>query len=423
MTDILENADIDTSSTIVFNTNTDNKTNTNTNTTDTTILSIPEDDTVNAWNDDNDNNHTDNILNTKAISQDQELDLGATVKDDTELDHGETVPDDTELDLGETVPDDAELDLGETVQDDTDIPQEIQQEIHQEIQQQEIQQSKVQDDSDDDSDDGFGDFNEADDDFQFQKPDLEIPETITNYTHDYKSNLNDLFDSILSQSQVPEKSENSTSTNNQFQLNERCQNIYSRLIEDPMNVQFIKWKKSIIRKQLYLTLNIPIDITELPTTTAKSTASNSLQKQQDTDIHNIYDTSNLSIQSIHSYLIQSIPQFDKLNINDEEFNEIINTTSDKINKFSNSLQSISFFQNLDSNMNHNKSLEFDKLKIEIDKMNQIKSELLKISSCWDNKINISKKDNDIFSAYVSNLVENTQKLRRSNTAKKIKKRR
>ncbi|GMF55373.1 unnamed protein product [[Candida] boidinii] len=304
MTDILENADIDTSSTIVFNinTNTDNKTNTNTNTADTTVVSIPEDDTVNAWNDENSNNHIDNILNTKATSQDQELDLGATVPDDSESDLGATVQDDTELDLGATVQGDTELDLGETVQDDTDIPQEIQQEIHQEIQQ-EIQQDKVQDDSDDDSDDsddGFGDFNEADDDFQFQKPELEIPETITNYTHDYKSNLNDLFDSILLKPQVPKNPENSTSTNIQFQLNERCQNIYSRLIEDPMNVQFIKWEKSIIRKQLYLTLNIPIDITELPTTTAKSTATDSLQKQQDTDIHNIYDTSNLSIQSIHS---------------------------------------------------------------------------------------------------------------------------
>lgn len=359
---------------------------TNTNGNTDTILSIPEDDTVNAWNDDNNNDHIDNILNPKKITQEKDQDQGS--------DADETADDSIDT----RIHDDQIEDNSDDDDDNDDV---------------------------DDSDDGFGDFNEADDDFEFQKQELEmqIPETINDYTHDYNSSLNDLFNSIISKTQTQPLSKLENSTNiNEFELNERCENIYSRLIEDPMNVQFINWKKSIIRKQLYLTLNIPIDITELSTSSTDS-AKKQQQQQDTTDIHNIYDASNLSIQSIHSYLIQSIPQFDKLNINDKEFNEIINTTTDKINEFNKSLQSISFFQKLDINMNHNQTLESNKLKTEIDKMIDIKSELLKISSCWDNKINISKKDNDIFSAYVSNLVENTQKLRRSNTAKKIKKRR
>ncbi|GMF01939.1 unnamed protein product [[Candida] boidinii] len=60
------------------------ETNTNGN-TDTTILSIPEDDTVNAWNDDSNNDHIDNILNPKKIpqekDQDQESDADETAHD------------------------------------------------------------------------------------------------------------------------------------------------------------------------------------------------------------------------------------------------------------------------------------------------------------------------------------------------------
>lgn len=262
-----------------------------------------------------------------------------------------------------------------------------------------------------DGDDMFGDFQ----DNEFEKSDVsENANTAIelNFKEDYdpKSEvIKNLMTSMMGL-ENEDKSVNDTMKqqnvinhdyHSEIQLSERCQALYNRLTQQPSNLQQINWKKSFIRRQLLLNLQIPINLDEI--------APNMPQSGAYPDIKlNPKDRERMEMT-----LKRQIVPFNDLKITSEQLNIVLKSTESQIEDFYGLLQPVSYYKAVSEQ-------DPDRLEKEWEELVKIKEKLLEMVSCWDKRVSEAQTDSDIFSEYVENLVGNTQKLRRQRLAGKSK---
>ncbi|ODV83192.1 hypothetical protein CANARDRAFT_100360 [[Candida] arabinofermentans NRRL YB-2248] len=258
----------------------------------------------------------------------------------------------------------------------------------------------------DDDDDDFGDFNEEFD--EFEEPDHESQPVVqnqrpvdeiqfNNYSDDDKKRIYELIGSIFPQKNKTNDGESIEDTQvDKFTLDERSESIYSRMIQEPHALRQINWKRSLIRRNLLLNLHIPIDLDEILPPVDKSRFSN------------IYDGRTIKeiSKSREADLLQLIPKFEKLNIDDSLKEKTIEGTNERINEIYSKVQPLSYYEFL-ANDKETLSTKLEELKL-------MKEELIRLASCWSKNLEDIKLDNGLFSSYVENLVGNTQKKRRQN---------
>ncbi|GMG20256.1 unnamed protein product [Ambrosiozyma monospora] len=269
------------------------------------------------------------------------------------------------------------------------------------------------DDADDDDDD-FGDFEEEGDhdfgDFTEEVPvqdntnksqsmpsgSVGISSFISNSTNarildlqhnmeTSKEQMNLILDDIFKTSQFPTHSGQEPT----FHLSERCGTVFDRLTQEPRNLKQINWKKSLIKRQLFVSLQIPIDLDELKPVANKKKSMSKIYEQESTK------------RAVNNDVLKMVPHFDTLKIDDKE--KILKETNRTLEEYFKKLQPFAYYN----------SLPKEELQKKESELNSIKNELLELVSCWNKKEDELKSDNLIFSSYVENLVGNTQKMRRN----------
>lgn len=224
-------------------------------------------------------------------------------------------------------------------------------------------------DSDGFDDDDFGDFEEG------EMTQIEVPKVRNSKP------IDDILAEILPKVELEDNQDNYRT---EFTFDERSDKLLDNLLnteEYPM--QKMIWKQSMILKQLFLNLDIPI--------VEDSFLKRKNHINMDLD-YNLKVDENIQLV---------IPDFDKLGISEEEFKQILANTNDQISQIS--------ITNKDY-----KDLDEGQIDEEIIKMGELKQSLLKTLSAWNKQYDIIKSDNDLFTSYIDNLVGNTQKLRRKN---------
>ncbi|CCH44496.1 putative membrane protein [Wickerhamomyces ciferrii] len=255
----------------------------------------------------------------------------------------------------------------------------------------EVEEEEVDEEDDDDE---FGAFSDASFDEFEQPPEPESPkqeESIstpeTNNTH--LKLPQDLFDEpemfqtrvqeLLNQS-FPEELPPASVPSNTDVLNERSRLLLERLVALPYLKPY-SWKKSSLRRQLLQTLGIDSEKDQIRR-------------------KNLDDGSNYKI-----------PDFESLNISDEEAKKYRENTDEILNKFQESIKEDDELTNLDQETLNKVVLEYKE---------QIK-ELKKLLSIWEYEQKNLEIDNETFEGVVENLVGHTQRLRREETMKSLKK--
>lgn len=254
------------------------------------------------------------------------------------------------------------------------------------------------DDSDDFDSDEFGDFEGGEDE---QEETIESKEPLKEtfrYDGDYSSHANEieaLVKRIMNFDIKSEEEEKPESEVHGIVLDDRCQKTYARLMEKPHNLQQLNWKKSFIRRQLLLNLQIPIDLDEVSDRTQQQLEESRRKYKEDIEER----------KAIQKRLELQILPFKDVGISKEKAKTIIDDTDAKLEIFYRDLQSVTYYKTLEKQ-------KPQELKDAERRLANIKQELLVMISCWNERIKAAKADSDLFSSYVENLVGNTQKLRR-----------
>ncbi|VEU23188.1 DEKNAAC104310 [Brettanomyces naardenensis] len=256
------------------------------------------------------------------------------------------------------------------------------------------------------SDDDFGDFEEtgketvseavpsatSESESVVAEPVESRPARLT-YDGDYESHaelIQELVDRMMKSLTVSEKT---AANSSQIELNERCKDLYYRLVEQPANLQQINWKQSFIRRQLLLNLQIPINLDEV-----------SPSKEGHSSVSNIYGDQD-GLQLIEAEVLRQVQPFESLKIDEEGRKKVLKETGLRIEELYSQLQPFSYYKGVA------RSNE-EELGEHLGRLAGVKEELLKILACWDKELEEDRKDNEVFSGYVENLVGNTQKMRR-----------
>ncbi|GME80318.1 unnamed protein product [Ambrosiozyma monospora] len=200
-----------------------------------------------------------------------------------------------------------------------------------------------------------------------------------------KEQINLILNDIFKNSHFPTHSEQES----KFHLSERCGTVFDRLTQEPRNLKQINWKKSLIKRQLFVSLQIPIDLDELKPVANKKKS-----------VSKIYDQASTK-GAVDNEILNMVPHFDTLKIDNKE--KILKETNRTLEEYFKKLQPFAYYN----------SLPKDELQKKESELNGIKDELLQLVSCWNKKEDELKSDNLIFSSYVENLVGNTQKMRRN----------
>lgn len=244
------------------------------------------------------------------------------------------------------------------------------------------------------SDDDFGEFEEVDQTEVESKVDEiiennnEIPfKSISIYqTESANDNIIQLLDKIFTQKS---SSEDKETTSDEFQLDERAEQIFERLTsKEEYALKPTIWKQSMIYKQLLMNLEIPqeVIVTERDSMSAGSSSTK--------DLYDFNETV-LKDGDIERILSQ-VPSFGQLQIDkkSEEFGNRLSQTSASIANIKQELTS------------DEESLEY------LERLNAHKQQLLELLSIWNEHTEDVKQDNELFTSYIENLIGNTQKLRR-----------
>ncbi|VUG17286.1 DEBR0S2_03136g1_1 [Brettanomyces bruxellensis] len=262
-----------------------------------------------------------------------------------------------------------------------------------------------------DGDDMFGDFQEN----EFKKSDVsENANTAIelSFKEDYDPK-SEVIKNLMTSMMGLENEDNSVNDtieqqdainddyHSEIQLSERCQALYNRLTQQPSNLQQINWKKSFIRRQLLLNLQIPINLDEMA------------PKMSENDAYPDIKLNPKDRERMEMTLKRQIVPFNDLKITSEQLNIVLKNTESQIEDFYGLLQPVSYYKAVcEQNP--------DRLEREWEELVKIKEKLLEMVSCWDKRVSEVQTDSDIFSEYVENLVGNTQKLRRQRLAGKSK---
>lgn len=218
-------------------------------------------------------------------------------------------------------------------------------------------------------DDDFGDFEEG-----------EVNQMETS-NESRSQSIDSLISEILPKVDTGNGDELSRS---EFKFDERSEKLFDTLLNtEEYPIQQMIWKHSMILKQLFLNLDIPI--VENSFLTRQSLKNKDLK----------YDL------KLYEDFKLDVPDFDKLGISDEEFKLILSNTNDQISQ-------------IDIINKDYKDLDSEQMNEEILKLAHVKQSLLKTLSAWNKQYDIIKSDNELFTNYIDNLVGNTQKFRRRN---------
>lgn len=265
-----------------------------------------------------------------------------------------------------------------------------------------------------DSDDEFGDFEEvdqADEDIP-RPPPTPLPElkqgkVIVPYNGDFNgnaSNISCLVDKIFQG--IPNEEKTTDPKNviitEHFEFDDREGKIFDQLITDDLPSTHIIWKKSMIFKQCMLNLDIPLDhINKITGVVTQPKGSNSNTTTEFSDLYKI-DKSMMENPEL-DILLKQVPNFKSLNIikNSEELTTMLTNTTAVITTAHQQL----------------KEEAYDETAYLME-LTKTKKTLLDLLSIWNEKIEDTKADNELFSSYVENLIGNTQKFRRVNKAHK-----
>ncbi|ESW99486.1 hypothetical protein KL918_001579 [Ogataea parapolymorpha] len=175
-----------------------------------------------------------------------------------------------------------------------------------------------------------------------------------------------------------------------LQLDQRCQDVYERLTLPPMNLQQVNWKRSLLRRQLLLSLRIPIDLDEVLPSGSKTRKSK------------LYDSNALAGLK-NNELSQLEERIAKLEIDKVEKDKILESSAAVLESVHQKVQPESFYR---------AAAERGELDSKANELESVRDELLKIACSLNLRLEELKQDNEIYSMYVENLVGNTQKRRR-----------
>lgn len=239
------------------------------------------------------------------------------------------------------------------------------------------------------SDDDFGDFEEVDQEEAPQltaTPTVEKNEDVHYYEGDYEKEK-PMFEQLVNKIFGSRERDDPVGEENQFVLEDRSEKIYERLVAETesSNTGFI-WKRSVIYKQMLLNLDIEERETLTQQRPAMSAHSSGAQFQ------NLYGLEHeAEFETEVNRLLQQVPDFKNLGFEagSEEFNSIIDSTSETLQTAKEMLESTDLKQ-----------------------LTDMKSRLLQLVSVWDEHMRNTKVDNELFTSYVENLIGNTQKMRR-----------
>lgn len=235
-------------------------------------------------------------------------------------------------------------------------------------------------DSDFDDDD-FGDFEEGE----------VLNEAISDISLKELS-IAELIDEILPQRTKVEKDDDATQIT-EFQFDSRSEKLFENLVNtEEYPLQQMIWKRSMILKQLFLNLDIPI------TETDQFSRRKSHQKM-DLD----YDL------NVNEEIHFDIPNFADLKLTEDQFKQILSKTDEQLSQ----LDAI-------KKENYSEMTEEDASK-EVLKLAALKQSFMETMSAWNKQYEDVKADNDLFTSYIENLVGNTQKFRRRQIQSKNKK--
>lgn len=163
-----------------------------------------------------------------------------------------------------------------------------------------------------------------------------------------------------------------------FKLDERSQKLFDTLLNtEDYPIQQMMWKKSMILKQLFLNLDIPVveNTFEAHQNHWEMGLEYDLQREED--------------------IVVEVPSFDVLGLEESEFNDLLANT-DVL------LASIQDMR--DKGM----------ANAEACALTETRQRLVKTLSAWNKHHEALKADNELFTSYIDNLVGNTQKFRRQN---------
>ncbi|CDK26769.1 unnamed protein product [Kuraishia capsulata CBS 1993] len=178
-------------------------------------------------------------------------------------------------------------------------------------------------------------------------------------------------------------------------IGDRCRTLLDRLVQHPKLIK-PNWRKSLVRRQLFLELGIPIDLDEI------------LNPSTERTITNIYGESELSsgkFDRVHSMLKDL-----DLSVTMESGLKLEERTYQAVDETEMNLQTRFFFE-------ESHITEAD-LSAKIESMKSHKSQLLILCKEWMNRRESVKSDNAIFESYIENMVANTQRFRRLKATKK-----
>ncbi|KAG7730099.1 hypothetical protein KL933_001179 [Ogataea haglerorum] len=175
-----------------------------------------------------------------------------------------------------------------------------------------------------------------------------------------------------------------------LELNQRCQDVYERLTLPPINLQQVNWKRSLLRRQLLMSLRIPIDLDEVLPSGSKTRKSK------------LYDNNALAGLK-NNELSRLEEQIAKLEVEKAEKDKILESSAAVLESVHQKIQPESFYR---------AAAERGELDGKAKELESVRDELLKIACSLNLRLEELKQDNEIYSMYVENLVGNTQKRRR-----------
>ncbi|KAG5417307.1 hypothetical protein I9W82_004940 [Candida metapsilosis] len=299
--------------------------------------------------------------------------------------------------------------------------------------------------------DDFGDFDEFEsvEDTQTSTViDAAFPESCFSDKADFESRLSKLLSKLFNTDETaatatititpPSDTKEGTQTTEkpaETLLNDRSRTIYKQISTMPY-LHPPNWIRSDIRHNLLIKLGIPINLDELNanSVSANATAGNTNPNAINANPNEEHDTNSsnhLSVpppqqqqqrsrkKSISEQDINwsnfTIPQFDSLQLTNEQLHNILTQTNETISKCEFDLMentSLKFLTNVKSDDVIN------------DKLKQLQSnyqELLKLSSVWQHQLSEVRKDYEIYEQVVQSCIGYSQKLRREEILENLKK--
>ncbi|KAH3668405.1 hypothetical protein OGAPHI_002159 [Ogataea philodendri] len=232
----------------------------------------------------------------------------------------------------------------------------------------------------DDEFDDFGEFEE----FDAAQPIEHDPALVFSPSTDSIARLQQSLHDTLNPLPLPSPTEKT------FDLDQRCQDVYSRLVHPPMNVRQVNWKRSLLRRKLLVSLGIPIDLDEV----LPSVAGAKMSK--------LYDQS--ALQGLQNNVNAELEtRISQVSVDETRKDEILSSSDSVLESIHSRVQPKSFYQ---------AAAERGDIQEKTKELENVRDELLKLAACWNLRLEDLKQDNEIYSMYVENLVGNTQKRRR-----------